>query len=176
MIDAATYGQLFTRLRSPLVAYFYKRTSNRQTAEDLTQETLARVWQARDTYRAISTVEAWVMTIAHNLCIDWRRRQPKVIIVSLDALIVQCDDEYKTRPVYMDCIATHADALDGADLQIDLERDWQRLTPEQASALSLAAQGYGQASGSQRLGITGPTYSTRVHRARKALRRTEARA
>lgn len=56
--------------------FCYYRLKNRETAEDITQETFLR-WFASDTYRNKNQALQYLYTIARNLCIDeYRRREP----------------------------------------------------------------------------------------------------
>ncbi len=43
-------------------------------AEDVTQETLIRIWQNIDKVK-MTAVRAWVMKTTHNLCIDYLRKR-----------------------------------------------------------------------------------------------------
>lgn len=49
-------------------------TLNRAEAEDITQETLIRVWQQRDEWHQIENIEAYSLTIARRLGIDHVRK------------------------------------------------------------------------------------------------------
>lgn len=53
--------------------YCYFKVQNRQTAEDITQETFLRFWEA---YQGITSDQAlkYLYTIARNLCVDEYRR------------------------------------------------------------------------------------------------------
>jgi len=58
----------------PLFSYAFRATGDRQRAEDLVQETLARAWERADRFDpARGSAGAWLFTIARNLLIDgWR--------------------------------------------------------------------------------------------------------
>ena len=43
---------------------------DRQEAEDITQDTLVRVWERRDEWHQIENMEAWCLTIARRLALD----------------------------------------------------------------------------------------------------------
>lgn len=43
---------------------------DRQEAEDITQDTLIRVWERRDDWLQIENMEAWCLTIARRLALD----------------------------------------------------------------------------------------------------------
>lgn len=62
-------------------------TLNREEAEDIVQETLIKVWNNRQSWRDIDSIESYAMTICRNLALDWIRkngRQQTEEQVSLD--------------------------------------------------------------------------------------------
>jgi RNA polymerase sigma factor (sigma-70 family) len=65
---------LHGRLRAPLLAFFFRRVGNRLDAEDLTQETFARLLGAT-TFDSVEPAPAYVFRVATNLLTDYRRRQ-----------------------------------------------------------------------------------------------------
>jgi len=65
-------GELDARFRSPLLAYFHRRTGNLQEAEDLTQETFARLIGS-DTFENVEEAHAFVFRVASNLLRDRAR-------------------------------------------------------------------------------------------------------
>jgi RNA polymerase sigma-70 factor (ECF subfamily) len=61
------------------------RVSDRDTAEDLTQATFERAlraWPRFDSRRA--SERTWLLSIATNLLIDYRRRERSVLVASID--------------------------------------------------------------------------------------------
>lgn len=63
------------------------RTSNREQALDLTQETFLRLWQTLEKQDEVSNYRAFLFTIARHLIIDWYRKKKSI---SLDKMV---DDE-----------------------------------------------------------------------------------
>lgn len=61
-----------TRFRAPLMAYFLRRTRNRSEAEDLTQETFARLLRSHS-FKAAEEANAYVFRVAINLLRDRAR-------------------------------------------------------------------------------------------------------
>jgi len=50
---------------------------NREDAEDVTSEFFIRLWDIAGTYRAGNGHRAWMITIAHNLAIDYIRKKKR---------------------------------------------------------------------------------------------------
>lgn len=79
--DARAFEQLVAVHQRALVNFFYTNTRDRQLAEDLTQETLLRVYDQSWDYLPSGKFRGWLYRIARNLMIDSFRRR------SHDALI-----------------------------------------------------------------------------------------
>jgi RNA polymerase sigma-70 factor (ECF subfamily) len=68
--------------RRELHIHCYRLLANFEEAEDAVQETLAKAWQARDSFAAGGNARAWLYRIATNVCLD-RMRQVKALDRSL---------------------------------------------------------------------------------------------
>ncbi|MBN1869102.1 MAG: sigma-70 family RNA polymerase sigma factor [Candidatus Omnitrophica bacterium] len=66
-----------------LLNFIYRYVSDRETAEDLTQEVFIRVYKSGPHYRPQSKFQTWLFTIARNLSLNELRRN-KHKAVSLD--------------------------------------------------------------------------------------------
>ena len=69
---SAIKEELDTRFRASLLAYFLRRTGNPQEAEDLTQETFARLIGS-NTFEKAEEANAFVFRVASNLLRDRAR-------------------------------------------------------------------------------------------------------
>jgi RNA polymerase sigma-70 factor (ECF subfamily) len=79
--DSQAFSTLVERHQQSLVNFFFANTRDWQFAEDLTQETLLRVYDQAWDYLATGRFRGWMFRIARNLLIDNIRRR------SHDALI-----------------------------------------------------------------------------------------
>jgi len=79
--DTHAFEELVELHQGPLIGFFYNNTRDRQLSEDLTQETLLRVYNQSWDYLPLGKFRGWMYRIARNLMIDSIRRQ------SHDALI-----------------------------------------------------------------------------------------
>ncbi|MCA9025858.1 MAG: sigma-70 family RNA polymerase sigma factor [Planctomycetaceae bacterium] len=79
--DATAFDLLVERYEGPLMGFFIRNTRDRFLAEDLTQETLLKVFDQSWNYLPSGRFRGWMYRIARNLMIDDIRRR------SHDALI-----------------------------------------------------------------------------------------
>lgn len=68
-------NQLMLRWQARIFHFIRKSVRDADVAEELTQETFWRVWQARRKYRAGGTFSAWLFRIASRLCLDHFRKE-----------------------------------------------------------------------------------------------------
>jgi len=71
--------------------YCYYRTSDREIALDIMQESFMRLWNTLSEQREITSPQAFLFTIARNLVIDYYRKKKTL---SLDALAETDENEY----------------------------------------------------------------------------------
>lgn len=80
--DADAFGKLYDMHIDRVYRHIYYRVGNQTDAEDLTQQTFLKAWQAIGRYKkTASPFIAWLMTISHNLVVDfYRTRKDKAYI------------------------------------------------------------------------------------------------
>jgi RNA polymerase sigma-70 factor (ECF subfamily) len=129
-----------------------------QAADDLVQTVLERAlvhWQQFDQQRDILV---WVLSIAHNAHLDWRRREARMTVVDP----AQASDQ-------QDALAS--DPGPDVGLRIDLQRALAQLPVEQREPLLLVSvEQLSYAECAQVLHIPIGTVMSRVSRGRAALR------
>lgn len=63
-------------LRAKLLNYARKLTDEQEDAEDAVQEVLLKLWNKRLELEQYRSIEAFAMTLTHNLCMDmWRSKR-----------------------------------------------------------------------------------------------------
>ncbi len=85
--DNTAFNELVALHQRPLIGYFVRNTRDWQLAEDLSQETLLRVYNQAWDYLPVGRFKPWMYRVARNLLIDNVRKR------SHDALI----RAYQTR-------------------------------------------------------------------------------
>ena len=79
--ELRAFDELVEKYQGPLIGFFFRNTRDSQISEDLSQETLLRVYNQSWDYLPQGRFRGWMYRVARNLMIDNIRRQ------SHDALI-----------------------------------------------------------------------------------------
>ncbi|QWT21810.1 RNA polymerase sigma factor [Bacillus sp. NP157] len=88
--DADAFKTLYARHKGPLYRFLLKTVKDRAVADELFQETWARVVAARARYRPEARFSTWLLQIAHNLAIDgFRKQKPQAGSEEADAVFAQ---------------------------------------------------------------------------------------
>ncbi len=86
--DADAFEALFRRLSERVFRFVCRMTGSESTAHDVTQDTFARLWSARDRLADVENVEAYVLQIArrrvYNLNRDERVRRDNEALLTSD--------------------------------------------------------------------------------------------
>jgi len=88
--DAEAFGRLYDMYVDRVYRHIYYRVGNEADAEDLTQQVFLKAWQAIHRYKkTASPFIAWLMTVSHNLVVDfYRTKKDKA---HLDAEVLASD-------------------------------------------------------------------------------------
>jgi RNA polymerase sigma-70 factor (ECF subfamily) len=73
------YCELVRRYKSLVTSYCFSRIGQRETAEDLAQEVFVRAFQALCNLKKPSAFSGWLLSIAHNVCIDHLRNKSRTV-------------------------------------------------------------------------------------------------
>ena len=137
---------------------------NAEEAEDITQETLMKLWQRRDQVDPEGT-RAWLLQVARNACLDRiRRRQTTARLFTVDAE----DDAVETTPDGQPGPVARAEA---ADFRLHLRRALDELADPMRSIVILReVQGFKYQEICDVLDIPLNTVRVYLHRGRRRLR------
>ena len=75
--DVEAYGRIVNRYKARLYNFVFRFVGERETAEDIVQETFLRAFRKREDYRAIANFSTWLFTIAGNLAKSELRRRKR---------------------------------------------------------------------------------------------------
>src|ERR671937_3286802 len=79
----AAFRELVRRYERPVFSLIYRMVRDRETAEDLSQETFIKVLNHIDRYRPEFKLSSWLFKIANNVAIDHLRKRT-VETISID--------------------------------------------------------------------------------------------
>lgn len=81
------FNQLYKRHKSPIFYMVLRAVKNsKDTADDLTQEIFAKVFEKRDQYDFSNAFSTWLYNLAKNHIIDYKRKT-KVEVLSVESLV-----------------------------------------------------------------------------------------
>ncbi|MGM9693550.1 MAG: RNA polymerase sigma factor [Alloprevotella sp.] len=135
-------------------------TANRQDAEDLTQDTLLRVWTKREEMETVNNLEAFCMTICRNLALD-KLAAKEHANLSLE----------QTETDTFDNRQTPEEQMEWKDRLEKVNRILQALPEKMRTAIQLReieGMTYQEAAAVMR--ITEEDFKVSLHRARKLIR------
>ena len=154
-MDQLDFAAVYRRYAPDVYRFALYLSGNFALAEDLTAETFARAWTARDRIR-VGTVKAYLLMIARNLHLDERRRRTEVNLPEdLDVADATAGPEAATHARHqLRRVLTALGELTDADREV----------------LALATiEGLSHHTIAQALGISVDAVKVRVHRARVRL-------
>jgi RNA polymerase sigma factor (sigma-70 family) len=163
--DPAGLGKLFDRHAAALMTYLVTILRDRQTAEDVLQETLIAVWKGAGRFAGRSTIRTWIFAIA-------RRRAATALRGSgaglTDRTVELPDDQPGAAPGPEELVMSRAD--------VDrVARAARNLSPAHREILLLACvHDMTGAEIGEVLGVPAGTVKSRLARARRALFRALA--
>ena len=136
-------------------------TLNREDAEDIVQETLIKVWDKRDSWSEIESIEAFSLTICRNLALDHQRRMENRHL-SLDETPIERPDSRSLSP---------AEAMISTDRISLVRRLVDSLPEKQRSCMQLRDfEGKSYREIAQVLGITEDQVKVNIFRARQTIK------
>jgi RNA polymerase sigma-70 factor (ECF subfamily) len=75
----AAFAELYNRYSPRVFAYCRRFLQDKDDAKDVFQETFVRFFQCAKQERKMTNVPAFLLKIARNLCVNYRRRDKKLI-------------------------------------------------------------------------------------------------
>lgn len=153
-LSDAAFVALFDQLHGPVTGYLYRMTGNRETADDLAQETFLKAYQAFRRSEPDRHPRAWIFRIATNVAISHHRRRRLVSWLPFGPGAAEPVDDSLAETV-------------GARVEIDATL--RRIGPRHAGVLILRHQlDLPLEEVAESLGVSPNTAKVRLFRARKA--------
>lgn len=110
--DAQAYESAVKKHMKSISHYAFRMLGNTKDTEDITQETFLRLWTHADSWRSEkASVSTWLHRIAHNLCIDYLRKDKSAVTSEyMDEL--DMDDKPMDMPDNVNKLAALKQALE----------------------------------------------------------------
>jgi RNA polymerase sigma-70 factor (ECF subfamily) len=166
------FRELVRRYQRPVFSLIYRMVRDRETAEDLAQETFIKVLNAVDSYRPEHKFSSWIFKIANNAAIDHlRRRDPDLLSLDGAPDAVSADRQEATSLQVRDLGESPLDELQARELGSHIETAIARLRPEYRACIMLRhVEGRAYEEIAAILDLPLGTVKTYIHRARAELR------
>ena len=166
------FRELVRRYQRPVFSLIYRMVRDRETAEDLAQETFVKVLNAIDSYRPEHKFSSWIFKIANNAAIDHlRRREPDLLSLDGAPDAVSAERQEATTLQVRDQGESPLDELEARELGSHIETAIARLRPEYRACIMLRhVEGWAYEEIAAILDLPLGTVKTHIHSARAELR------
>src|SRR5690349_6559849 len=167
------YRELIRRYERPVFSLIYRMVRDKETAEDLAQETFIKVLNNIDRYRPEFKFSSWLFKIANNVAIDHlRKRQLNTVSIDGSPHAGTAAEVAATSIELADPSESALDEMEAKELGSSIERAIAQLRPEYRSCILLRhVEGRSYEEIAATLDLPLGTVKTFIHRARHQLRR-----
>lgn len=167
--DVAAFESLIEKYRKQVHAHTWRRTGDFHIAEDITQDTFLQVYQKLETLEDLTQFSRWLYAIVNRLCIAWYRKN-RIHTESFeetDESEIECDaysryvasEQVKTTAIVQrDVVQKLLTKLKDSDRQVVTLHYFNEMTYSEIGSY---------------LGVSESTIKSRLHRARKRLKKYE---
>lgn len=168
----SAFRELIRRYERPVFSLIFRMVRDRETAEDLAQDTFIKVLNHIERYRPEFRLSSWLFKIANNVAIDHLRRR-QIETVSIDGS-PHAFTAAEIEATSFDVVArqeTALEELEARELGSAIERAISSLRPEYRACILLRhVEGRSYEEIAATLDLPLGTVKTYIHRARHQLR------
>jgi RNA polymerase sigma-70 factor (ECF subfamily) len=166
------FRELVRRYERPIFSLIYRMVRDRETSEDLAQDTFIKVLNHIDRYRPEFRLSSWLFKIANNVAIDHLRKR-QIATISIDGS-PHAATAAEVEATSFDVRAkqeTALEELEARELGGAIERAIASLRPDYRSCIMLRhVEGRSYEEIAAMLDLPLGTVKTYIHRARHQLR------
>ena len=169
----SAYRELVRRYERPVFSLVFRMVRDRETAEDLAQDTFVKVLNNVERYRPEFKFSSWLFKIANNVAIDHlRKRQLDTISTDGSRHATTASEVEATSFDVVEPGQNALEQLTSQELGTAIERAVGRLRPMYRSCILLRhVEGRSYEEIAQTLDLPLGTVKTYIHRARHELRK-----
>lgn len=160
--DMKAFEQLLFRYEKPIFGYILRFISQRENAEDVTQETFIKVYRSLKTFDPEYKFKTWLYTVATHTAYDWLRKAKKTQELFI---IDDPDSEFET----IDASTAYKDLEISQNKEL-VDNAIQKIKPAYQTVLLLFYRdelGYEEIADVLKIPVN--TVKTHLYRAKKAL-------
>ena len=168
--DMAAYDELIRRYQRKIYQLVYNMTSNREDAEDLTQDVFVKAYSALEHFKGDSSFYTWVYRIAVNRTINYLKKRRRNQALSLDDM----DQAVERDPDYVELRSRESTFRDVSlsELQKKLNEALQTLSEKHRTVAVLHdIQGIPKEEIGKMIGCSEGTVKSRLFYARRELQK-----
>jgi len=160
-VGGASVARIVEAERGPLLGWVLAMTRDRDTAEDIAQEALVRLWLEIEAGHGPDNPAAWLRRVSANLVASGARHA---------AVVRRYAEAERAQP--RDPVPSVEESVVERELEIALGTALAALAPREREVIALAAGGHSRAAIAAHLGRSEPAARTLLCRARARLRRS----
>jgi RNA polymerase sigma-70 factor (ECF subfamily) len=166
------YRELIARYERPVFSLIFRMVRDKETAEDLAQETFIKVLNNIDRYLPEFKFSSWLFKIANNITIDFlRRRQLDTISIEGAPDAVTAESRRATAIALASGGESPLQELESKELGEQIEKAIGKLRPEYRACILLRhVEDYSYDEIAEIVKLPLGTVKTYIHRARAELR------
>jgi RNA polymerase sigma-70 factor (ECF subfamily) len=166
------FRELVRRYERPVFSLIFRMVRDRETAEDLAQETFIKVLNHIDRYRPEFKLSSWLFKIANNLTIDHLRKRTVDTISIEGSPHASTAAEIEATSIEVESRGESAlEEMESRELGSAIEAAIAKLRPEYKSCILLRhVEGRSYEEIAATLDLPLGTVKTYIHRARRELR------
>ncbi len=166
------YRELISRYERPVFSLIFRMVRDKETAEDLAQETFIKVLNNIDRYLPEFKFSSWLFKIANNITIDFlRRRQIDTISIEGAPDAVTAESKRATAIALASAGESPLQELESKELGEQIEKAIGKLRPEYRACILLRhVEDYCYDEIAEIVKLPLGTVKTYIHRARAELR------
>ena len=168
----SAFRELVRRYERPVFSLVFRMVRDRETAEELAQETFIKVLNNVDRYQPQFKFSSWLFKIANNIAIDHLRKR-QIVTISMDGS-PHAATAAEAEATSFDVAIRQESALEemeARELGSEIEKAIAKLRPEYRSCIMLRhVEGRSYEEIAATLDLPLGTVTTYIHRARIQLR------
>jgi RNA polymerase sigma-70 factor, ECF subfamily len=172
----AAFREIIRRYERPVFSLIFRMVRDRETAEELAQDTFLKALNHIDRYRADFKLSSWLFKIGNNVAIDHLRKRRLATVSVSGAPNAGSASEIEATSFEVASPAPSAlEAIESRELGSAIERAIAALRPEYRSCILMRhVEGRSYEEIATTLDLPLGTVKTYIHRARHELRRALA--